>query len=54
MINILSFQYGHVAVVERVNADGNIFISESNWDNTAYNTRTISKNGLKFVIVPKA
>lgn len=43
---------GHVAVVERVNADGTILISESNWANKAYNTRTISANGLKFVIVP--
>lgn len=43
---------GHVAVVEQVNADGTILISESNWANKAYNTRNISANGLKFVIVP--
>ena len=47
--------YGHVGVVERVNADGTILISESNWAGTRYNTRTISKNvPSKFVIVPKA
>ena len=47
---------GHVAVVERVNADGSIVISESNWNNTQYNTRTISRNDShwpsEFVIVP--
>ncbi|MEY2977032.1 MAG: hypothetical protein RLZZ435_1171, partial [Cyanobacteriota bacterium] len=44
---------GHVAVVERVNSDGTILISESNWAGRAYNTRTISaSNPSKFVIVP--
>lgn len=49
---------GHVAVVERVNSDGSILISESNWDKTQYNTRTISRNSRywpsEFITVPKA
>ena len=32
---------GHVAVIEQVNADGSIVISESNWNGQTYNTRTI-------------
>lgn len=45
---------GHVGVVERVNADGTILISESNWSHLAYNTRTISRSApSKFVIVPR-
>ena len=51
-------EVGHVAVVERVNSDGSILISESNWDKTQYNTRTISRNGgywpSEFITVPKA
>ena len=47
---------GHVAVVERVNPDGSILISESNWADTQYNTRTISPSDShwpsEFVIVP--
>lgn len=35
--------YGHVGVVEKVNADGSILISEGNYNyNGAYNTRTVS------------
>lgn len=46
---------GHVAIVERVNSDGTILISESNWAGRAYNLRTISAtNPSKFIIVPKA
>jgi len=46
---------GHVAVVERVNNDGTILISESNWANQTYGTRTISRNvPSKFIIVPRA
>jgi len=46
---------GHVAVVERVNSDGTILISESNWAYQTYGTRTILRNTpSKFVIVPKA
>jgi surface antigen len=48
---------GHVAVVERVNPDGSILISESNWADTQYNTRTISPGDShwpsEFVIVPR-
>lgn len=33
--------YGHVGIVERINADGSILISESNWAGKKYNTRTI-------------
>jgi surface antigen/LysM repeat protein len=49
---------GHVAVVERVNADGSILISESNWAGKSYNTRTIYPGSRswpsKFIVVPKA
>jgi surface antigen/pimeloyl-ACP methyl ester carboxylesterase len=49
--------FGHVAVVERVNPDGSILISESNWADTQYNTRTISPGDShwpsEFVIVPR-
>ncbi|MEB3232748.1 MAG: CHAP domain-containing protein [Leptolyngbyaceae bacterium] len=45
---------GHVAFVEKVNSDGTITISESNWAGKAYNVRTISAlNPSKFIIVPK-
>ncbi|MBD1938312.1 S8 family serine peptidase [Microcoleus sp. FACHB-68] len=51
-------QWGHVAVVEQINPDGSILISESNWNNTAYGTRTLYQNTLswpsKFITVPKA
>ena len=49
---------GHVGVVERINADGSILISESNWSGKAYNTRTIYPGSIywpsKFITVPKA
>ena len=62
---IANWDFGHVAVVERVNSDGSILISESNWDlnndgvyTEIYATRLIPKNGRgwpsKFIIVPKA
>jgi surface antigen/nucleoid-associated protein YgaU len=46
---------GHVAVVEQINPDGSLLISESNWLGKMYNTRTISGNKLPdhFVIVPR-
>jgi surface antigen len=62
---IANWNSGHVAVVESVNSDGSILISESNWDqnndgiyNEIYATRLISQNNKnwpsKFIIVPKA
>jgi surface antigen len=49
---------GHVAVVERVNADGSILISESNWAGQRYSTRTIRPGTRSwpsnFIIVPRA
>jgi surface antigen len=49
---------GHVAVVEQVNPDGSIVISESNWDGKTYNVRTIHPGTRawpsKFITVPKA
>ncbi|NEO26052.1 MAG: CHAP domain-containing protein [Kamptonema sp. SIO4C4] len=50
---------GHVAVVERVNSDGSIVISESNWPTgKLYQTRTIYPGQYgwpsKFITVPKA
>lgn len=49
---------GHVAVVERINPDGSILISESNWPTgNTYGTRIIypgSKWPSKFITVPKA
>jgi len=52
---------GHVAVVESVNGDGKITISESNWGpSQRYNIRTISAKDpstdapSKYIIVPKA
>jgi surface antigen len=48
---ITNWEFNHVAVVEKVNSDGTILISESNWDanndgvyNEIYATRTISKS----------
>ncbi|MBD1806295.1 S8 family serine peptidase [Microcoleus sp. FACHB-SPT15] len=49
-------KYGHVAVVEQINADGSIVISESGLS-FSYKTRTISPGSYwptNFVIVPKA
>ncbi|MFM7407369.1 MAG: CHAP domain-containing protein [Cuspidothrix sp.] len=47
---------GHVAVVESINGDGTITISESNWGTPRrYRTRNIAANNpSKFIIVPKA
>jgi surface antigen len=49
---------GHVAVVERVNANGSILISESNWNGQRYGTRTIQPGSRswpsKFITVPRA
>ncbi|OKH32577.1 hypothetical protein NIES2119_25930 [[Phormidium ambiguum] IAM M-71] len=48
---------GHVAVVEQVNSDGSILISESNWLGQMYHTRTIYPNSAQwpdhFIVVPK-
>ncbi|MBM7616659.1 surface antigen [Weissella uvarum] len=41
--------YGHVAVVDSVNPDGTIKISEGNYAGLAYHTRTISAAGLTFI-----
>lgn len=41
---------GHVAVVEALNADGTITISEMNW-NGGFNRRDISPLGLQFILV---
>jgi surface antigen/LysM repeat protein len=38
--------YGHVAVVDSVNGDGTITISESNYAGKLYNTRTISTSSV--------
>jgi surface antigen/predicted chitinase len=50
---------GHVAVIEQINPDGSILISESNWPTgTSYGNRTIYPNTSKwpssFIIVPPA
>jgi uncharacterized protein with LGFP repeats/pimeloyl-ACP methyl ester carboxylesterase len=58
--SIAQWENGHVAVVERVNADGTILISESSYSSISgsaldylYNTRTISaSNPTRFIIVP--
>jgi hypothetical protein len=46
---------GHVAVVERVNSNGTIVISESNWPTgSLYGVRTIPANSpSKFIVVPR-
>ncbi|RRG18690.1 CHAP domain-containing protein [Weissella viridescens] len=41
--------YGHVAMVDAVNPDGTITISEGNYAGMAYHTRTISTAGLQFI-----
>lgn len=41
--------YGHVAMVDAVNPDGTITISEGNYAGMAYHTRTISASGLQFI-----
>lgn len=41
--------YGHVAVVDSVNPDGTIDISEANYAGLLYHTRTISTAGLQFI-----
>ncbi len=56
---IAQWESNHVAVVERVNSDGTILISESSyWFNGTsylYNTRTIAANSpSRFLIVPRA
>ncbi|MDB9315100.1 S8 family serine peptidase [Spirulina sp. CS-785/01] len=63
------YKKGHVAVVEKVNGDGTVVISESHWQSeykgsdymgkgagTLHNIRTISTHDsdLKFISVPKA
>jgi uncharacterized protein with LGFP repeats/pimeloyl-ACP methyl ester carboxylesterase len=58
--SIAQWENGHVAVIERVNADGTILISESSYSSISgsaldylYNTRTISaSNPTRFIIVP--
>ena len=41
--------YGHVAVVDSVNPDGTITISEANYAGKAFNERTISTSGVQFI-----
>ena len=41
--------YGHVAVVDSVNPDGTISISEANYAGKAFNERTISTAGVQFI-----
>ena len=47
--------YGHVAVIEGINSDGSIIVSESAWGK-AYNIRTIHPNNAEwpsgFIVVP--
>lgn len=42
-------ELGHVAVVDSVNSDGTITISEGNYAGLAYHVRTISAAGIQFV-----
>ncbi|HAG79807.1 MAG TPA: hypothetical protein DCL61_01270 [Cyanobacteria bacterium UBA12227] len=56
---IAQWEYGHVAVVERVNSDGTILISESSYSNTSgtswdflYRTRTIRASEPSIFILP--
>ncbi len=45
--------YGHVAYVEKVNADGSILVSEYNWNNPcAYGQRTIAEGNPSHFIRP--
>jgi surface antigen len=41
--------YGHVAVVDSVNANGTVNISEANYLGLIYHTRTISTSGVLFI-----
>lgn len=41
--------FGHVGVVDSVNSDGSITISEGNYSGMPYHTRTISAAGLTFI-----
>lgn len=41
--------YGHVAIVESVNGDGTITISEGNYAGLLYHTRTISASGWTYI-----
>ncbi|MCA1354897.1 LysM peptidoglycan-binding domain-containing protein [Weissella cibaria] len=41
--------YGHVAVVDSVNADGTVTISEANYAGMLYHERTIPTSGLLFI-----
>ncbi|MGY4842681.1 LysM peptidoglycan-binding domain-containing protein [Weissella cibaria] len=41
--------YGHVAVVDSVNADGTVTISEANYAGMLYHERTIPMSGLLFI-----
>ena len=51
-----SMPYGHVAVVERVNGDGTVLISESSYGSGAWNylyrTRQIAANSVSRYILP--
>jgi surface antigen len=41
--------YGHVAYVAGVNNDGTVLVEDYNWVSGSYNTRNVSKSGLKFI-----
>ena len=41
--------YGHVAVVDAVNGNGTVTVSESNYLGLIYHTRTISTSGMLFI-----
>ncbi len=40
---------GHVAVVEKINGNGTVLISESHWKGTNFNTRTMKSNGSNYL-----
>ena len=40
---------GHVAVVEKINSNGTVLISESHWRGTNFNTRTINSNSSNYL-----
>jgi surface antigen len=41
--------YGHVAYVAGVNNDGTVLVEDYNWYAGRYNSRNVSKSGLKFI-----
>lgn len=41
--------WGHVGVVERINGDGTLFISEYNYLGSGYHTRTVNPGGYNYI-----